>query len=92
MWAPGEEKRLRQGEAVFLPEGQGMDGPLASAIADALPEGTTFGFNQDADGRTWMCVIGPGGSVGPGGSAGPGVTREVLNTALASLGRPALDG
>jgi hypothetical protein len=36
--------------------------------------------------RTWMCVI------GRGGSAGPGVTREVLNTALASLGRPALDG
>jgi hypothetical protein len=28
---------------------------------------------------------------GRDGSAGPGVTREVLNTALASLGRPALD-
>ena len=29
--------------------------------------------------------------IGPGGSLGCGVTREVLNTALASLGRPALD-
>jgi hypothetical protein len=73
-------------DAVFLPEGQGMDGPLSRAIADALPEGTTFGFNCDADERTWMHVIGPGGSLGCG------VTREVLNTALASLGRPALDG
>ena len=41
---------------------------------------------HDADERTWMHVIGPGGSLGCG------VTREVLNTALASLGRPALDG
>jgi len=75
---PGED-------AVFLPEGQGMDGPLSRAIADALPEGTTFGFNCDADERTWMHVIGPGGSLGCG------VTREVLNAALASLGRPAPD-
>jgi Clp amino terminal domain, pathogenicity island component len=73
-------------DAVFLPADLVLDSPLTTAIVDALPEGTTFGFNQDADGRTWMCVI------GPGGSAGPGVTREVLNTALASLGRPALDG
>jgi hypothetical protein len=29
--------------------------------------------------------------IGPGGSLGCGVTREVLNTALASLGRPAPD-
>jgi hypothetical protein len=29
---------------------------------------------------------------GRDGSAGPGVSREVLNTALASLGRPLLDG
>jgi hypothetical protein len=73
-------------DAVFLPEGQGMDGPLTRAIVDALPEGTTFGFNSDADERTWMHVIGPGGSLGCG------ITCEVLNTALASLGRPALDG
>jgi len=69
--------------AVFLPEGQQLDSPLSSAISDALPEGTTFGFNG-ADGRTWIHVFGPGGSLGPE------VSREVLNTALASLGRPAL--
>jgi hypothetical protein len=70
--------------AVFLPEGLVMDSPLTRAIADALPDGTTFGFNHGADERTWMHVFGPGGSVGPG------VTREVLNTALASLGRATL--
>ena len=69
--------------AVFLPEGQQLDSPLSNAISDALPEGTTFGFNG-ADGRTWIHVFGPGGSLGPE------VSREVLNTALASLGRPAL--
>ena len=72
-------------DAVFLPEGQEMDSPLSRAIADALPEGTTFGFNSDTGERTWMQVI------GPGGGAGPVVTREVLNTALVSLGRPAPD-
>jgi hypothetical protein len=68
-------------DAVFLPEGQELDGPLRKAVVDALPEGTTFGFNHDADQRTWIGVIGPGGSLGPE------VTREVLNTALVSLGR-----
>ncbi len=67
--------------AVFLPEGQEMDGPLRRAVADALAEGTTFGFSIGEAGRTWMHVI------GPGDSSDPGVTREVLNTALASLGR-----
>jgi hypothetical protein len=70
-------------DAVFLPEGQQLDSPLSRAITDALPEGTTFGFNG-ADGRTWIQVFGPGDSLGPE------VTREVLNTALASLGRPTL--
>lgn len=69
------------GDAVFLPEG--LDASLERAIIDALPEGTTFGFNS-ADERTWMVVI------GPGPSHDPEVTREVLNNALASLGRPAL--
>ena len=69
--------------AVFLPEGQELDSPLSTAIIDALPEGSTFGFNG-ADGRTWVHVF------GPDGSADPGVTREVLNTALSSLGRPTL--
>jgi Clp amino terminal domain, pathogenicity island component len=73
-------------DAVFLPEGQQMDGPLRRAIADALAEGTTFGFNSDEDERTWMHVI------GPGDSSDPVVTREVLNTALASLNRRTLDG
>ena len=48
-----------------------------------LPEGTNFGFNG-ADGRTWIDVFGPGGSLGRE------VSREVLNTALVSLGRPGL--
>jgi hypothetical protein len=69
---------------VFLPEGQEIDGPLRRAIIDALPEGTTFGFSSDADERTWMHVI------GPGDSCDPRLTREVLNTALASLGGPTL--
>jgi hypothetical protein len=72
--------------AVLLPAGQGMDSSLSRAIADALPDGTTFGFNNGEDERTWIDVIGPNGSLGPE------VTREVLNTALASLGRPAFDG
>jgi hypothetical protein len=71
-------------DAVFLPEGQQLDSPLSRAIVDALPEGTTFGFNAGADGRTWMHVFGPDGGLGRE------VTREVLNTALVSLGRPGL--
>jgi hypothetical protein len=71
-------------DAVFLPDGQVLDGPLMRAIVDALPAGTTYGFNRDAGGRTWLHVIGPGDA--------PGRTRQVLNTALASLQRPALDG
>jgi hypothetical protein len=66
-------------DAIFLPEGQQMDGELTAAIVEALPDGTTFGFNRDAE-RTWMSVIGPGGRVDPE------LTRQVLNTALASLG------
>jgi hypothetical protein len=73
-------------DAVFLPAGLTMDGQLSRAIADALPDGTTFGFNSDGDERTWIHVF------GRDGSAGPAVTREVLNTALARLGRPPLDG
>lgn len=68
--------------AVFLPEGQEMDGPLRRAIAGALPDGTTFGFNCDTEQRTWMAVI------GVGDSSDPVLTRQVLDTALASLNRP----
>lgn len=71
-------------DAVFLPEGQQLDSPLSKAIVDALPEGTTFGFNAGGDGRAWMHVFGPDGSLGRQ------VTHEVLNTALVSLGRPGL--
>jgi hypothetical protein len=71
-------------DAVFLPEGQRLDSPLLKAISDALPDGATFGFNSK-DGRTWIHVFGPGGSLGRE------VSREVLNTALVSLGRSALD-
>lgn len=68
-------------DAVILPDSQQLDGPLEKAIIDALPEGSTFGFNR-TDGRTWIHVFGPGGSLGRH------VTREVLDAALASLGRP----
>jgi Clp amino terminal domain, pathogenicity island component len=75
---PGED-------AVFLPEGQKLDSPLSKAIIDALPEGTTFGFNGRAEtGETWIHVFGPGGRLSRE------ACREVLNTALASLGRPGL--
>jgi hypothetical protein len=50
-----------------------------------LPKDTMFCFICDADERTWVHVI------GTGDSNDPGLTREVLNTVLASLGRPALD-
>jgi len=75
----------RPDDAVFLPEGQELDDALCSAIVGALPDGTTFGFNTDAAKRIWMLVI------GPGRTTDPVVTREVLNSALASLNRPLLD-
>jgi Clp amino terminal domain, pathogenicity island component len=71
--------------AVLTREDQEMDGPLRRTIADALPEGTTFGFNSDPGERTWMCVF------GAGDSSDPALTREVLNAALASLNRPTVD-
>jgi hypothetical protein len=72
-------------DAAFLPEGQQLDSPLSVAISDAVPEGATWGFNGRAEtGETWIHVFGPGGSLGRE------VSREVLNTALASLGRPGL--
>jgi len=72
-------------DAVF-PEGQELDGPLRRAVADALPDGTTFAFNTGPDERTWIHVI------DLGGTSDPALTRQVLNTALASLNRPMLDG
>ena len=72
-------------DAAFLPEGQELDSPLLEAISNAVPADATFGFNSK-DGRTWIHVWGPDGSLGREAS------REVLNTALISLGRPGLDG
>ena len=73
-------------DAVLLPEGQQLDSPLLTAISDALPDGTTFGFNGRAEtGESWIHVFSPDGSLGRE------VSREVLNTALVSLGRPTLD-
>ncbi len=72
-------------DAVLLPEGQQLDGPLLAAISDAVPEGATFGFNGRAEtGETWIHVFGPSGRLGRE------VSREVLSTALARLGRPGL--
>jgi hypothetical protein len=68
-------------DAAFLPEGQQLDSPLSVAISGAVPEGATWGFNGK-DGQTWIHVFGPDGSLGRE------VSREVLNTALVSLGRP----
>jgi hypothetical protein len=68
--------------AVFLPEGQEFDAPLRRAIVDALPDGTTYGFNTDDGHRTWISVI------TADDTADPALTREVLNTALAALNRP----
>jgi hypothetical protein len=72
-------------DAVLLPEGQEMDRELRTAIVGALPEGATFGFNSSTDRRTWVHVF------GPVATANPELTREVVNTALASLNRSTLD-
>jgi len=69
---------------VFLPDGQKMDSPLSEAIIGVLPAGSTFGFNTDGQ-RVWIDVI------GPDLSRDREISRAVLNTALASLGRPVLD-
>jgi hypothetical protein len=73
-------------DAVFLPEGHPLDSALLTAVGDALPADTTFGFNFDDSGRGWLHVFGPGA----GGD--PALARRVLNTALARLDRPPLDG
>jgi hypothetical protein len=68
--------------AVFLPEGQELDAPLRQAIANALPDNTTYGFNSDDDHRTWISVI-----TAEDAAADPALTREILNTALAAVNR-----
>ena len=71
--------------AVVLPDAAGFDGPLVRALLDALPEDQTFGWNVH-EGRVWVEVLGVDGC-----SPGEAVTRETLNQALVSLGRPPLD-
>jgi hypothetical protein len=73
-------------DALFLPAEQEMDAPLRRAIARALPAGTTFGFNNEPGERTWVQVI---GADGEGARAR---SLAVLNAALASLDRPAIEG
>jgi len=65
-------------DGLLLPAGQELDEPLRMAIIESLPDGATFGFNWE-DGRPWIRVTGPGNN------------RDVLNAALARLGRPGLD-
>ena len=72
------------GSGVVLPEGATIDSPLARVLADTLPEDATFGFNVH-EGRTWVNVI------GPDGAWAADAAREVINAALASLGRPTLE-
>jgi len=69
--------------AVVLPEGATLDGPLERALAGILPRDATYGFNVH-EGTAWLTVIGPDG-VWTASAA-----REVINAALASLGRDLL--
>src|SRR5262249_28187468 len=71
--------------AVFLPEGQDQVAPLRRALADALPDGTTFALGSE-DERVWVCVL------SAGDRSDPALTREVLNAALTSLNRPPAGG
>ena len=71
--------------AVFLPEGQDLGASLQRALADALPDSTTFALGSEDD-RAWVCVL------GAGDVSDPALTLEVLNAALTSLNRPPAGG
>ena len=60
--------------AVFLPDGQEFDDLLYRAVRDALPRGTGLSVSPHGD-RPWLKV------------PGPYDTAEILNAALAALGR-----
>jgi hypothetical protein len=64
-------------DAVFLPDGQEFDDLLHRAVLDALPRGTGVSVSPRGD-RPWLKVTGPYD------------TAEILNAALAALGRPTL--
>ena len=66
--------------AVYLPDGQQLDEPLRRALVTTMPRGTGLSLSPGStasDGRPWIKVH-------------PGDATAVLNTALASLGRPTL--
>jgi hypothetical protein len=65
-------------DAVFLPDGQELDGDLLAALEARVPAGASFGFNC-LDGRTWIHVWGADVDRGAG--------RDVLDAALTALGR-----
>jgi hypothetical protein len=79
---PPPEKRLKVdwsgAEEIWLPEGQLVDAALRRAMVALLPAGVSMGFNN----------IGGQGVVEV---SRPGDTRVILNAALASLGRPAVE-
>lgn len=64
-------------DAVFLPDGQEFDDALQRAVRDALPRGAGLTLFPHGD-RPWLKVTGPCDAT------------ELLNAALAALGRPAL--
>jgi ATP-dependent Clp protease ATP-binding subunit ClpA len=61
-------------DAVFLPSGCDLDDQLLEAILGGLPDVTKFGMNWTEDRRQWILIR-------------DGDTREVVNAALAGLGR-----
>jgi hypothetical protein len=65
-------------DAVFLPDGQHLDADLLAALEARVPAGASFGFNH-ADGRTWIQVWGD--------DVDRGASRDLLDAALAALGR-----
>lgn len=74
------EPCARASRRVYLPRGEQLDAPLRMAMVDSTPEGATFGFNWDSDGRPWIHVTEQQDN-----------GRALLNDALASLGRPQVD-
>jgi hypothetical protein len=64
-------------DAVFLPGGQEFDDLLKRALRDAVPRGAGLSIYPHGD-RPWLKVNGPYD------------TTEILNAALAAIGRPTL--
>jgi hypothetical protein len=74
-------------DAVILPDGFELDRPLRRALGDIVsPEEITWGRGTLDDGRPWIHVF------GPDEATDDALTRQVLNRALATVGRPPLEG